>query len=75
LNIGGRRGILVEGYSPLATGSILDNLAIGRIAAGYSKSFAQLSIPTSGGCLVIVGRFSTTVGFWDSPRRMRNFVR
>jgi diketogulonate reductase-like aldo/keto reductase len=44
LNIGGRRGILVEGYSPLATGSILDNSDIGHIAAGYGKSVAQQSI-------------------------------
>jgi diketogulonate reductase-like aldo/keto reductase len=44
LNIGGRRGILVVGYSPLATGSILDNSDIGHIAAGYGKSVAQHSI-------------------------------
>lgn len=36
--------ILIEGYSPLATGSILDNPDIARIAAEYDKSVAQLSI-------------------------------
>ena len=75
LNIGGRRGILVEGYSPLATGSILDNLAIGRKAAGYGKSVAQLSVPTSGGCLVIVGRFKHNRGILGFATKMRNVVR
>lgn len=37
-------GILVEGYSPLATGAILDNEKIIEIAEKYGKSVAQLSI-------------------------------
>ncbi|SMH42729.1 Aldo/keto reductase [Rathayibacter oskolensis] len=37
-------GILVEGYSPLATGGLLDNSDIAGIAAGYGKSVAQLCI-------------------------------
>ncbi|PPI29187.1 2,5-diketo-D-gluconic acid reductase, partial [Rathayibacter sp. AY1B1] len=37
-------GILVEGYSPLATGGLLDNSDIGEIAAKYDKSVAQLCI-------------------------------
>jgi diketogulonate reductase-like aldo/keto reductase len=36
--------ILVEGYSPLATGAILDNSEIGAIAQKYGKSVAQLCI-------------------------------
>jgi diketogulonate reductase-like aldo/keto reductase len=36
--------ILVEGYSPLATGAILDNAEVGEIAAKYSVSVAQLCI-------------------------------
>jgi diketogulonate reductase-like aldo/keto reductase len=36
--------ILVEGYSPLATGKILDNRDIGGIARKYNKNVAQLSI-------------------------------
>jgi diketogulonate reductase-like aldo/keto reductase len=36
--------ILVEGYSPLATGTILDNPDVRRIAEGYGKSVAQLCI-------------------------------
>ncbi len=36
--------ILVEGYSPLATGAILDNDEVGAIAAKYSRSVAQLCI-------------------------------
>ena len=36
--------IVVEGYSPLATGKILDNNNILRIAKKYNKSVAQLSI-------------------------------
>ena len=39
-----RNNILVEGYSPLATGRILHNLEIERIAKKYGKSVAQLSI-------------------------------
>ena len=36
--------ILVEGYSPLATGAILDNSDVKKIADTYGKSVAQLSI-------------------------------
>jgi len=36
--------ILVEGYSPLATGNLLHNTVITGIAQKYSKSVAQLSI-------------------------------
>jgi len=36
--------ILVEGYSPLATGKLLHNAAIAGIANNYNKSVAQLSI-------------------------------
>ncbi|GAB3256729.1 aldo/keto reductase [Kineosporia babensis] len=36
--------ILVEGYSPLATGAILDNPEVGRIAEKYGKSVAQVCI-------------------------------
>jgi len=36
--------ILVEGYSPLATGRLLDNEDIARIAQKYGKSVAQVSI-------------------------------
>ena len=36
--------ILVEGYSPLATGRILDNHDVGAIAKKYNKTVAQLSI-------------------------------
>jgi diketogulonate reductase-like aldo/keto reductase len=38
------RDILVEGYSPLATGGLLDSPELARIAANYGKSVAQLSI-------------------------------
>ncbi|HET8991624.1 MAG TPA: aldo/keto reductase [Candidatus Saccharimonadales bacterium] len=38
------KGILVEAYSPLATGRILDNPDIKQIADKYHKSVAQLSI-------------------------------
>ncbi|WP_158866996.1 aldo/keto reductase [Leifsonia sp. AG29] len=38
------RGILVEGYSPLATGRILDDSDIAAIAEKYGKSVAQVSI-------------------------------
>ncbi len=37
-------GILVEGYSPLATGRLLDNREIIRIAEKYGKSVAQVSV-------------------------------
>ncbi|MGH1548070.1 aldo/keto reductase [Leifsonia poae] len=36
--------ILVEGYSPLATGRLLDNEEIAAIAQKYGKSVAQVSI-------------------------------
>ena len=36
--------ILVEGYSPLATGRLLDNSDIAEIADKYGKSVAQVSI-------------------------------
>jgi diketogulonate reductase-like aldo/keto reductase len=39
-----KHGIIVEGYSPLATGRILNNSDIIRIAGKYGKSVAQLSI-------------------------------
>ncbi len=39
-----KNGILVEGYSPLATGRLLNNGEIARIAAKYGKSVAQLSV-------------------------------
>ena len=38
------RDILVEGYSPLATGRLLDNRDIAAIAEKYGKSVAQVSI-------------------------------
>lgn len=37
-------GILVEGYSPLATGTLIDNTEIRDLATRYKKSVAQLSI-------------------------------
>jgi diketogulonate reductase-like aldo/keto reductase len=39
-----RNNIVVEGYSPLATGRILNNRSIAAIAEKYGKSVAQLSI-------------------------------
>jgi len=39
-----REGILVEGYSPLATGGILDNADLAPIAEKYGVSVAQLCI-------------------------------
>ena len=39
-----RNGIVVEGYSPLATGKILSNRNIAEIAGKYGRSVAQLSI-------------------------------
>ena len=38
------KGILVEGFSPLATGSLLDTADLGAIARRYDKSVAQLCI-------------------------------
>lgn len=38
------RDILVEGYSPLATGKLLDDDRLSSIAEKYGKSVAQLSI-------------------------------
>ncbi|MEJ3404551.1 aldo/keto reductase [Rathayibacter sp. YIM 133350] len=39
-----QNGILVEGYSPLATGGILENADVRRIAEKYGTSVAQVSI-------------------------------
>lgn len=39
-----RQGILVEGYSPLATGSLIGNKGVRRLADKYEKSVAQLCI-------------------------------
>jgi diketogulonate reductase-like aldo/keto reductase len=39
-----KHGIIVEGYSPLATGRILNNSDIIRIAGKYGRNVAQLSI-------------------------------
>lgn len=39
-----KNGILVEGYSPLATGRLLDNGEIAGIAEKYGKSVAQVSV-------------------------------
>jgi diketogulonate reductase-like aldo/keto reductase len=39
-----KNGILVEGYSPLATGRLLNNTDIAEVAKRYRKSVAQLSI-------------------------------
>lgn len=38
------KGILVEAYSPLATGKILDNDELKKIAEKYGKTVAQISI-------------------------------
>lgn len=38
------QGILVEAYSPLATGSILSNPELKKVAGKYGKTVAQLSI-------------------------------
>lgn len=38
------RDILVEAYSPLATGRLLDNVDIHKLADKYGKSIAQISI-------------------------------
>ena len=38
------KGILVEAYSPLATGALLENVEIAAIAAKYNKSIAQISL-------------------------------
>jgi diketogulonate reductase-like aldo/keto reductase len=38
------KGILVEGYSPLATGSLLDNSDLDTVAARYGRSVPQLCI-------------------------------
>jgi diketogulonate reductase-like aldo/keto reductase len=40
----GEHQILVEGYSPLATGAILDNSEIAAIAERYGRSVAQLCV-------------------------------
>lgn len=38
------REVLIEGYSPLATGGILDNGDLQKVAAKYGKSVAQICI-------------------------------
>lgn len=38
------QGVQVEGYSPLATGAILENAILLEIAAGHGKSVAQICI-------------------------------
>ncbi len=38
------RGILVEGYSPLATGSVLDDPELGEVAARYGRTVAQVCL-------------------------------
>lgn len=47
------RGILVEGFSPLATGSLLDVADIGVIAQRYDKTVAQLCIRYVSQCGVL----------------------
>lgn len=37
-------GILVEAWSPLGSGKMLDHPGLGKIAAGYGKSVAQLCV-------------------------------
>ncbi len=38
------RGILVEGYSPLATGGLVDDEAIAAVAANYGRTVAQVCL-------------------------------
>jgi len=38
------RGILIEAYSPIGTGELLDNTEIAAVAARYGKSVAQVCI-------------------------------
>ncbi len=39
-----KNGILVEAYSPLATGALLENETVAEIARKYNKSVAQISL-------------------------------
>jgi len=39
-----KNNILIEGYSPLATGKILNNKEIARIAEKYGRTPAQVSV-------------------------------
>jgi len=39
-----QRGVLVEGYSPLATGGLLEDREIQRVADRYGRSVAQVAI-------------------------------
>jgi len=43
-NFSKEKGVLVEAYSPLATGRILDNADLQQMAEKYGKTVAQLSI-------------------------------
>ncbi len=43
-NFSKSKGVLVEAYSPLATGRILDNPTLKHMAAKYGKTVAQISI-------------------------------
>ena len=38
------KGILIEAYSPIGTGELLNNAEIAAVAAGYGKSVAQVCI-------------------------------
>lgn len=40
----GKNGILIEGYSPLATGRLLKKGALAELAKKYNKSMAQISV-------------------------------
>lgn len=61
-------GILVEGYSPLATGAILHNTGLRPIADTYGKSVAQLCIRyVLQKCVVALPKTTT-------PSRMRENV-
>lgn len=39
-----KNNIIVEGYSPLATGKLLDNAKVAEVAGRYGKTVSQLSI-------------------------------
>lgn len=55
----GGKGILVEAYSPIAHGKILDNPRVGAIAAGYGVSVPQLCI-----------RYTLQLGTVSLPKRV-----
>jgi diketogulonate reductase-like aldo/keto reductase len=57
-------GILVEGYSPLATGAILDNPQVRAIADKYGKTVAQLCIR------YVLDKGALPLPKTTSPRRM-----